>query len=210
MSKKSKNQISFADAAKSVEAVRVAEVTGEIQAAFAARAQYEFDTNALNDNIQKTLAKITKGMTTDGIVRALVVATEGATGFINTQEVKNKRRNVYALDKARDLLYGAVTGHLKNAINIAILKSLKAMTATGRPFGMVAAKASASDKVAVDSTLKSLLTRHTVSEATAPTQASSTMTALEDLGVVKNTGTRQQPVWELVNGPLTERLMEIS
>jgi ABC-type microcin C transport system duplicated ATPase subunit YejF len=53
------------------------------------------------------------------------------------------------------------------------------------------------------------LVRHTVSASTAPTQASSTMQALETLGVVKRSGSGKNPVFEVVDGPLTRKIEEL-
>lgn len=176
-------------------------------AAFSDRAQYEHHKNPENYNIQKTLSRMQKRLTTPGVVRAQVAAGLKA-GFLNTSESLNSRRNVYALEKVYDLLYAAVTGHMKNAINRACVASMVALEGK-LAFTGLAAKAAASDKVGITNDYKGLLKRHTVSESTASTQASSTMTALEDLGVVKNTGTRAFPVYEFVETPLTARLKEL-
>mgnify|MGYP000852566618 CR=1 FL=1 len=176
---------------------------------FGERARFERDANPNNDSIQKTLTKLQGILSKPGTLRSLVATGTGA-GPINRSEVTGKRRNVYAIEKMADLLYGAVTGHLKNAVNIAVFSSLVKVQNAGLPFTTEVAKAATSDKIAVDNQLKGLLIRHTVAESTASTQQSSTMTALEDLGVVANTGTRGRPVYTLLDNPLSRRLVEIT
>lgn len=197
----------FAELFDAVSDATVGTTTQTVIAGFAERAQFELDADAQNTNIQKTLTKLQKGLT-PGVVRALVVAKTD-TGYMNKSEVSGKRRNVYALEKLKDVLYGAVTGHPQNAINKAVLSSMIRLKDVGLPFTAAVAKACASDKVAVENHYKPHLVRHTVAESTASTQQSSTMTALEDLGVVVNTGTRQFPIYEMTKTPLAVRLEEV-
>lgn len=200
---------SFADLFNAVTQEQIEQQHRELIAAFEERARYEHEKDAGNTNIQKTISKLVKGMNTAGIVQAQVVVGKGA-GFVNTSESVNMRRNVYALDKLRDLLYGAVTGHVKNFVNRAVLASMVRLEGKDAvPFTGLAAKACASDKVAIDGSYKALMIRHDMAESTASTQASSTMTALEDLGVVVNSGTRAHPVYSFTKSPLAERLREL-
>ncbi|NKX37334.1 hypothetical protein HGG70_05220 [Rhodobacteraceae bacterium R_SAG4] len=198
----------FMDMLAAIPETRVASVMAGVTAGFAERARFEAEANPNNSNIQKTLTKLQKGHLTPGVMRASIIAGAGEN-YMNVSEVGGKRRNVYALDKMRDILYGAVVGHMKNAINIACLSSLVRLMDVQIQFTGAVAKACASDKVAIDTHIKPYLSRHTVAESTASTQASSTMTALEDLGVVKNSGTRQHPVWAMTDTPLSKRLVEI-
>lgn len=200
--------VSFLDALAAVSANDAQKMHQRLEVAFAERALYEQTMNSANFNIQKTIAKVQKLHLTPGIVGSFVAAKIDPD-YVNHSEVTGKRRNVYALEKLRDFLYGAVTGHLKNSINIACMTSLVKLKDTALPFTGLAAKACASDKVAVTSDYKGILVRHTVAESTASTQASSTMTALEDLGVVKNSGTRGHPVYSLTDTPLSRRLQQI-
>jgi hypothetical protein len=54
--------------------------------------------------------------------------------------------------------------------------------------------------------LRSALHRHTVSASTAPTQASSTMQALETLGLVKREGSVRNPTFTLTDHPAVAHL----
>jgi hypothetical protein len=180
-----------------------------LTAAFADRAAYEREAHPENDNIQKTLSKVQKGHLAHGISKAMR-AIGMDPNYLNKSEVSGKRRNVYALEKLQDLIYGASSGWVKNAINAAVLVSMVRLEKAGVPFTGLVAKACASDKIAVDAQLKSLLARHTVSESTASTQSSSTMTALEDLGAVVNMGTQKLPVWKFSDSAIGQRLREIA
>ncbi|WP_114217455.1 hypothetical protein [Ochrobactrum sp. 3-3] len=62
----------------------------------------------------------------------------------------------------------------------------------------------------VPANIAKLLTRHTVSPSTAPTQASSTMQALETVGAVKNVGTERAPVYRLLDTPIAKRLEAVA
>lgn len=177
-------------------------------AALQVRAQYEAEQNPNNMNIQKTLSKLVRTMPGPNMVRGLIVTGTGA-GVVNKSEMGSKRRNVYALDKLQDLLYGATTGHVKNAINRAILATMVLLKDQKLPVTGDVAKGAASDKWPVPPAYKPFMRSHTVAASTASTQMSSTMTALEDLGAVKNTGTMHKPVFEFTDTPIARRLEEV-
>ncbi len=177
----------------------------KINTAFDERAAHETAVNPANGNIHATLKKCRAKMALPGIA-GLMIATSVSPEVINRSISEGSRFNVYAIDKLNDLLHGLNSGHFKNAINQAVMKSLFKFRAAGVPFTGIAAAAAASDKVVVDKAIKGLLVRHTVSAATAPTQSSSTMTALQALGVVANKGTAKHPIWELTSTSVTEEL----
>jgi hypothetical protein len=199
---------SFIELRDEVTTDQVAVMQANLVKAFADRAAFERASNPNNDNIQKTLTKVQKGHLAHAISQGFVAAGIDAN-YLNKSEVTGKRRNVYALEKLQDLIYGASSGHLKNAINIAILASMVKLERAAIDFTGALAKAAASDKVAVETNMKALLVRHTVAEATASTQSSSTMTALEDLGAVVNKGTQKHPTWTFSSTPLAKRLKEV-
>lgn len=203
------DQACFKDLVAAVTVEQAQQKAQDLVAAFAERAQFEIDADPTNSNIQKTLSKVQRAHLTPGVVAAMVVAGVDA-GHINENEAGAKRRNVYALEKLRDLLYAAVTGHMKNAINIACMATLtKTKDLSALPFTGLVARGCASDKVAVPNDYKGYMTSHTVSAATASTQASSTMTALEVLGVVTNVGSRSHPIYKLTATPLSLRLQQV-
>lgn len=181
------------------------QMLAKIEAQFVEREDFERTLNPGNSNIQDTLKKQRKKMALPGIA-GMMLATNVDPGIINRSISEGKRFNVYAIDKLNDLLHGLNSGHFKNEINLAVMRSLFKFRAAGVPFTGIAAAASASDKVVVDKALKGLLVRHTVSASTAPTQSSSTMSALQALGVVTNKGSAKYPIWELTDAPVTKAL----
>lgn len=172
---------------------------------FDIREAHEMSTNPGNDNIQKTLKKQRSKMALPGIA-GMMLATNVNPELINRSIAEGKRFNVYAIDKLNDLLHGLNSGHFKNEINIAVMRSLFKFRKAGVSFTGIAAAAAASDKVQVDAQMKALLVRHTVSASTAPTQSSSTMSALQALGVVVNKGSAKYPLWELTSAPVVKEL----
>lgn len=197
--------LSLTDLLKSVEDSEKTEMIADVNKAFDERAAFELSHNPGNDNIQDTLKKQRTKMALPGIA-AMMIATNTTPETINRSISEGKRFNVYAIDKLNDLLHGLNSGHFKNAINIAVMKSMFKFRAAGVQFTGQAALAAASDKVKVDKQLQALLTRHTVSAATGPTQASSTMSALQALGAVTNSGTAKYPIWNLTDAAVTKEL----
>lgn len=195
----------FEEIAARVTEQQVTELTRDLLAAFQERATYERQVNPNNDNIQKTISKLIKGMT-PGVVRSLVVAGRDAS-LVNESEVAGKRRNVYALDKMRDILYGALTGYVSNKVNKAVIESMVRLRGTGLPVTSEVVKACVSQNAPVGAQYLPYLTRHTMAPQTAPTQSSSTGTALEVLGVVTNKGTKKNPVLEFTDSPLAKHLI---
>lgn len=188
---------------------KAAETAKAIEMNYATRAKFEQD-NGGSENIQKTLSKLIKTMTSPGYGK-MFLALGIDPNFMNRQLTASKRYNVYAADKLADLTYGLISGHFKNAVNANVLRGLFKARAAGVPFTGKAAQACASDKIVVDKQLKDALSgcRHTMSASTAPTQSSSTMNALETMGIVHNKGTQKFPIYELTDKPVVAKLETI-
>lgn len=192
-------------------AVATEDVTAKlasITANFTARKDFEKTEHPENDSVQDRLKAYEKKMALPGIA-AIMVATNVDAGFINRSITSGKRFNIYAIDKFNDLVHALNTGTMRNAVNVAIMKSLFRCRKAGIGFTGQLSVAAVSDKVKIDKALQQHLVRHTVSAATAPTQTSSTMNALEVLGVVKNTGSQKFPLWVLQDVPATRRFEEM-
>ena len=140
---------------------------------------------------------------------AMLVATDTDPDFVNRSISEGKRFNIYAIDKLADVLMGLETGFIKNPHNLAILKSLIQFRDAGVSFTGEMALAAASDKFKVDAAAAKLLVRHTVAKGTASTQASSTMNALQTLGIVINRGDKKRAIWQLTDTPQSRRLEEV-
>jgi hypothetical protein len=150
--------------------------------------------------------KAEKAKLTTPALAALSLAAEMSPDFVNRVSRGDARFNVYAIKKITDLMNGLNGQAMRNAINIAIIKSMLACEKAGVPFTGQIAQAAVSDKLPLKKELDAIMTRHNVGASTAPTQASSTMNALMMTGVARNTGTTRNPVYELKATPQTEVL----
>ena len=167
-----------------------------------------FEAAGGNENIQKSLkaARIAFTMPDAG---AVLLACGVDEAFVNRSVHDGKRYNVYALGKLADAVNGLAKGAVTNRINNAIMRSLFAARKANIPFTGEMAKAAASDKIRLaDKKIEAILVRHTVSTVTAATQASSTMQALETLGLVARSG-HKNPVYTLTNSPAVARLEQV-
>lgn len=193
---------------EAVSADDVVAMAATVKFAFEDRADAERRKNPDNESIQKSLNKSRSKIAGNAAV-AVLVATAIDPDFINRSISQGNSYNVYAIDKFADIMSGLTGSGLKNAINIAVMKSMFKFRAAGVEFTGEMAKAAASQNIKVSASLNGLLTRHTVSPSTAPTQASSTMQALQTAGVVINKGSQKYPLYQLTDTPQTRKLQEV-
>ena len=189
----------------SIDEEEVDEMVWAIKDAVDDRESFERSENPDNDSIQKTLKKVRSAMVTKRAARVLI-ACNAKPDFINRSISSGARYNVYALGKVADLMVGLTGGVVANAINVACMKSLFSFQRAGVPFTSLMSKAAASDKIRVEMALRKLLISHTVSDKTAPTQASSTMQAFETLGIVARSGSRKDSTYTLTAHPVVAKL----
>jgi len=175
---------------------------------FDAREIAERQKNLDNDSIVKSLRK-SRSKLGSLTAAAVLIAASVDEGFINRTIHTGAAYNVYAIDKVADIVAALGGSTMKNAINIAVMKSMFKFRAAGLSFTGEMAKCCASDKIRIAASLSKELVRYTVSASTAPTQASSTMQALQTLGVVINKGSPKLPVYELTDTPATTRLQSL-
>lgn len=175
---------------------------------FDARMTYEHRERPGNEKIQAKL-KAAKGRMSSLGIAGVMLAAKVEPDFINRSVTEGRRYNVYAFEKFNDVAGGLCSGTFKNAVNLAIMKSLFKFRSSGMAFTGLAALAACSDKVKVEKGMTAALVRHTVSAATAPTQTSSTMNALQTMGIVVNKGSAKFPLWELTDTPVTHRVEEL-
>ncbi|TXN08925.1 hypothetical protein FV222_00190 [Methylobacterium sp. WL103] len=179
-----------------------------INAAIDERAAFENAKHGDGANIQKTLKKARESMgLSRGPARVLIAAAVD-TAFVNRSQHDGSRYNVYAIGKVVDLLRALASdaGEVQNAINRCVTMSLFNMAKAGQTFSLETAKSAASDKYQSDLAIRKHLVRHTVSASTAPTQASSTMQALETLGVVTRSGSSRNPTFALTTNPIVKAI----
>lgn len=200
------NKPEFAKLIASFDDETVTKMTFRIAAAVDERVSFETAKNPENSSIQSTLKKVRSELVTKCAARVML-ATNTTPDFINRQLHDGSRYNVYALGKYADLVRTLADGDsMKNAINNAVTRSLFACRREGFTFTGELARAAASDKIRIEGAVKRLLVRHTVSSSTAPTQASSTMSALQTLGVVKIEGSSRNPTYAITNAPIVDAL----
>lgn len=175
------------------------------------REMFEEAKNPDNANIQRTLKKLRHQVVTRRAARTLLIANVDP-GFVNRELHDGSRYNVYAVGKLGDLVSGLTGGTIGNAINKAIVASLIRCRDAGVTFTMEVAKMCCSrnytGKDEASGKARSHLIRHTVAASTAPTQASSTMQALQTLGVVRAEGGKN-PTYTLTDTPVSRKLQEM-
>lgn len=180
----------------------------EVKQEFNARRAYELSKPSISAKMLPTLDTEEKRLASPAAASILLACDVSAT-FINQEISTGNRFNIYAIQKVSDLVTALSGGFIQNAINRAIITSLFNFRDAGVPFTATAAMGAVSDKLRVDAAINKHLVRHTVSPATAPTQKSSTMSALRVLGIVENVGTRANEEWRLTDTPQVRRLEEI-
>jgi hypothetical protein len=201
-------QQKFSTIQKAVTAEQITEARATVEKAFEARAEFQRTKDPANEKIQDVLKASKKALSSDPALKTMI-ACGVDLAFVNKSSVEGSSYNVYAIQKVVDLVAALDTGIVKNAVNNAVTRSLFAFKSAGEKFTGEMARAAVSDKLRVQGQIAKLLIRHTVSPATAPTQMSSTMSALATLGIVENKGTRREPVYEVADTPQAKRLGEI-
>lgn len=184
---------------------KVDEVVLAIDAAFTERVDFESRKDPDNGNIHRTLKKARTQMVTRRAASVLLACNVSPT-IINRSIHEGACYNVYALGKLADAIVGLTGGFVSNAINKACSRSLFSFRNKGLVFTGEMARAAASDKIRVSGAVKDALIRYTVAASTAPTQASSTMQALETLGIVVRTGGHKNPTFTLTAHPAVAKL----
>lgn len=200
----------FMDQVNAISDARRKTQMAKLDKGFDDRTAFEATHAPANSSIQTKLVSYRKKMVLPGIA-ALTLAANLDPNFMNGSGVNaTKRFNVYSIDKLTDLLQGLNSGHIKNAVNKAIVESLFRFQKAGVPFTAIAAQGAVSANLKVEKDIAGLLVRHTASPGTAPTQSSSTMNALVTLGAVQNIASPKHPVWQLTEAPVVDRLREVA
>ena len=163
------------------------------------------DNLSIVKNLKKSRSKL--GLLSSA---AVMIACAVDEGFINRSLNTGSAYNVYAIQKVADIVQTLNGGDMINAITIAVMKSMFKFRAAGEVFNGDMARAAASCNIrGVLPSLNKHLVRYTVAPQTAPTQTSSTMSALRVMGVVINKGTPKHPVYELTDTPATRKLEQV-
>ena len=208
--------ITLTDLMQQVSRETAQEAARQFAAAIDRRAEYERykalgTASGENNTIQKTLNSCRAELTRTSVAQMLT-ALGVDPSFINRKGNEgDKLFNVYAIKKLTDVAGGVVAGLFpENAINNAVIRSMFNLIDAGYAFDFTAAKAACSNKIPMDANLRNKMVRHTVAASTAPTQASSTMEALEVLGVVNAIGKKNKLYVLRDHSPLTAALRELA
>lgn len=175
------------------------------------RAAFENAKDISNMNIHRTLKSCRAALARRAAGKALMIAGVDPD-FVNRQLHDGSRYNVYALKKLADVVDGLNGGLVGNEINRAIIRSLYALADAGKGFTMEIAKMCCSKnytaKGELEAGVRSQLFRYTVAPGTASTQASSTMQALQTLGVVTASGGKNT-TYTLTKTPIAAKLRAV-
>lgn len=181
----------------------------EVIAAFETRIAFEQAQPSVSNKMIPNLKSCMASLASETGAR-LLAALDIDMGFVNREVAKGSRFNVYALQKVCDLVTAMTAGFMKNAVNRAVLKSMFTCRDNEVAFNGDLALAAVSDKIRIEPRFAKHLTRHTVSQNTASTQKSSTMNALEALGIATSNKLRgAAEVFTLTDTPQTRRLQEV-
>ena len=183
----------------------VAKTIKTAENAIASRRLLEIAKNPENSNILRTLKNANSSMARRHAAMVMLAANVDPQ-FVNRSLKDGEHYNVYAIGKFSDLV-DALTGlAMKNAINIAVVRTLFNFKKAGLDFTTEMAKAAASDKIRVEPKFRKHIISHTVSASTAPTQSSSTLQALETLGIIRVTGMKGKHTYAVTNTPAARAL----
>lgn len=169
---------------KSTEAV--AAYTSEIAAAIVARKSYETEQNPENTNIQKTLDGLAADFAHVDVCKFMFAASVDAN-FINRQERKNKRFNVYSAQKVANVARAAAAAETLNAYTQTLLRTAIALTRADMSMTHRDAHSALCLDLKVDVSKAQHIVRYgkNIASNTADTQSSSSINALQMFNVLK-------------------------
>ncbi|MBP2498283.1 hypothetical protein ABID82_005174 [Methylobacterium sp. PvP062] len=164
----------------------VATYTAEIAAAIVSRKSYETDQNSENMNIQKTLDGLAADFAHVDVCKFMHAASVDAN-FINRQERKNKRFNVYSAQKIANVARAAAAAESLNAYTQTLLRTAIALTKAESSMTHRDAHSALCLDLKVDASKAQHIVRYgkNIASNTADTQSSSSINALQMFNVLK-------------------------
>jgi hypothetical protein len=178
----------------------LANYSAAIQTSIAMRKTYEASANADNLNIQKTLSGIAQDFAHDAVVSVMFAANVDAN-FINRQERKNKRFNVYSAQKVSNIALAAASAATLNAYTRMIFLTALKLTKASLSMTHKDAQASLCVDLRADAHKDPHIVRYakTIAANTADTQSSSSINALQMFEVLKETRDERNEVAYVLN-----------
>jgi hypothetical protein len=166
----------------------VANYSVALQTSIAARKSYEIECNAENTNIQKTLDNLAIDFSHEAVVKVMHSANVDAN-FINRQERRNKRFNVYSAQKVANIARSAAAADTLNNYTRCIFLTALKLTKANMTMTHKDAQASLCVDLRADAAKAQHIVRYakTVAANTADTQSSSSINALQMFDVLKET-----------------------
>lgn len=160
--------------------------TADVAAALAARKIYETEQNPTNNNIQKTLDGLVKDFASVDVCKFMHAASVDAD-FINRQERKNKRFNVYSAQKVANVARAAAAAESLNAYTATLLRTAIALTRADMSMTHRDAHSALCLDLKVDAAKAQHVVRYgkNIASNTADTQSSSSINALQMFNVLK-------------------------
>lgn len=158
--------------------------------AFDARETYERDekNKSADDNIFKTLKNLRKDYASELVVEAMHAANVDAT-FINRQERRNARFNVYSAEKVFNVARAALKAESLNVYSKHVFLSALALTKADKLMTHRDAQAALCTALKTDADKELHISRYAreISASTADTQSSSSINALQMYDVLFET-----------------------
>lgn len=160
--------------------------TNEVAASIATRAAYELEQNPTNENIQKTLKGLAEDFAHVDVCKFMHAASVDAN-FINRQERKNKRFNVYSAQKVANVARAAAAAETLNAYSATLLRTAIALTRADLSMTHRDAHSALCLDLKVDVSKAQHIVRYgkNIASNTADTQSSSSINALQMFNVLK-------------------------
>ncbi|AMB48297.1 hypothetical protein [Methylobacterium sp. AMS5] len=158
-----------------------------LTSAFDAREAYERENNA-NENIFKTFKSLRADFASDVVCEVMHTANVAAD-FINRQERRNKRFNVYSAEKVFNVARAAVKAEALNVYSKHVFLTALNLTKADKSMTHADAQASLCDALKCDATKEQLISRYarSIAASTADTQSSSSINALQMFDVLTET-----------------------
>ncbi len=166
----------------------VANYSIALQTSIAARKSYEIASNAENTNIQRTLDNLASDFSHEAVVKVMHAASVDAN-FINRQERRNKRFNVYSAQKVANIARSAAQADTLNNYTRCIFLTALKLTQAQMTMTHKDAQASLCLDLRADTVKSAHIVRYakTVAANTADTQSSSSINALQMFDVLRET-----------------------
>lgn len=203
------NELDLAKVMQSFSQNDVMAFAKKLDAAFDERKRFEIsrvEGGSADLSIVKKLNKAHAKLSMPHLLRAMM-ALKTDPAFVNHSHSKDgngPRFNIYAIDKAVDILNAIAGTKIGNKINLAMLRSMVLLEGKGSAMTSELAKLSVSAQMRSQNPLAKEIIRHTVAPVTASTQTSSTFRILQALGLVVNTGTKNAANYNFAKSPEAE------